>query len=189
MFQELANALGPGALQRLTLVLNHVLGQEPQATGRLRPHAGKQIHLQVLATPPVLPLPIPLPAPPDLPPLAWRVTPAGLLEWCGDEPPATPALTVRADLGDPLRLPLRLASGERPPTEVLGDAALAGDVNWLLQNLRWDVADDVERVLPAPAAALVLRVGPLLAGGLQAAVKGLQGLAALRPGPRGAAQS
>ena len=48
---------------------------------------------------------------PRRPPLAIRVTPAGLLEWCGMERDATPALTVR--LTEPVAFPylLLLVSG------------------------------------------------------------------------------
>ena len=46
----------------------------------------------------------------------------------------------------------RALGGTPPPVQIDGDAQLAGDVNWLLLNLRWDVAADLERLFgPTPA--------------------------------------
>ncbi len=172
MFQSLGQQAEAAVLDRLTLLLNHLLLQEPQAARQLLPHAGKTVLLQLQADPP------PRWAPP-LPPLpnpAWRVTPAGLLERCeGDT--AAAELTLRAELGDLPRLPLRLAAGQRPEVSVQGDADLAAAVNWLLQNLRWDAAADLERVLPPPAAAALVAIGRTVASGLQTA---LQAAASLR---------
>ncbi|MFO1287158.1 MAG: hypothetical protein U1F49_11870 [Rubrivivax sp.] len=74
MFDALANLLAPPVLERLTLLLNHVLRAEPAASARLAAHSGRTFSMQLANWPPLLPVP---------PALAWRVTPAGLLEWCG----------------------------------------------------------------------------------------------------------
>jgi ubiquinone biosynthesis protein UbiJ len=81
MLHTLQQMFAPAVLERLTLLLNHVLGGETVATQRLLPHAGKVVQLELTAWPSLLP-------PPPL--LAWRVTPAGLLEWCGPDPRAAP---------------------------------------------------------------------------------------------------
>src|SRR5690242_15988560 len=47
MLNSLNTLLMPAALERLTLVVNHVLASEPVATGRLRPHAGRCIAFQL----------------------------------------------------------------------------------------------------------------------------------------------
>ncbi len=172
MFQSLGSQAEAAVLDRLTLLLNHLLMQEPQAARQLLPHAGKSVLMQAQAEPP----PAWAPPLPRLPDLAWRITPAGLLERCGDDTTA-PDLTLRVALGHLPQLPLRLAAGQRPDVDIQGDAELAAAVNWLLQNLRWDLANDLERVLPPPAAALLLAAGRALAGGLQAA---LQAATALR---------
>jgi ubiquinone biosynthesis protein UbiJ len=154
--------LAPALMARLSLLINHVLGREPVAMERLRPHAGRLILVAVEDRPAWLP-------PPPL--LAWRVTPAGLLEWCPKEAEAgadAADLQVRLTLGSPWQRVMELLSGQRPPVRVEGDAALAGTVDWLFGNLRWDVADDVQRLM-----------GPLAAQGLADAASGVrQALAA-----------
>lgn len=68
----------------------------------------------------------------------------------------------------------RLAlAGQRPQVEIEGDAALAGDVNWLVTNLRWDIADDVERLLGPAAAQALTQAAQVLRGVLQQARDGL----------------
>ena len=76
MLHSLQAVLAPALAERLTLVINHVLSSENVATQKLRPHAGRTLSLALNQWPGLLPPP---------PALAWRVTPAGLLEWCGVE--------------------------------------------------------------------------------------------------------
>ena len=45
-----------------------------------------------------------------------------------------------------------------------------------MQNLRWDVAADLERVFPPPLAQGLHRAGSALARALRAAVQGASGL-------------
>jgi len=176
MLQALHNLLAPAAMDRLTLVVNHVLSSEAAATDRLRPHAGRRIALQPRGWPSLLP---------PLPTLAFVVTPAGLLEWAGREPtgPSAPGLTdadltVRFDATNPARLLANAVTGETPAVDIDGDAQLATDVNWLMQNLRWDVEADLERVLGPAAAHQVYRLGSAVARAVRAA---LQGAASLAP--------
>ncbi len=165
--------LAPSVVERLTLVVNHVLGGEVAATDRLRPHAGRRIELQFTAWPSLLPAP---------PALVWRVTPAGLLEWQGMQPEPGADLQVRLDASNPAALAARLLAGEPPSLQIDGDAQLAGDINWLSQNLRWDVAADLERLFGPAVAQQIHRAGQALAGALRAAVRGAQGLGErLRP--------
>lgn len=165
--------LAPAVLERLTLVINHVLGSEPVATGRLCPHAGRRIELELQGWPKLLPAPSGL---------AWRVTPAGLLEWQGLVPQAGADLQVRMDASNPAALLARLLAGEAPTLNIEGDAQLAGDINWLVQNLRWDVAADLERFFGPVLAQQLHRAGRALAAALRTAVRGAQGLGErLRP--------
>jgi ubiquinone biosynthesis protein UbiJ len=160
MLHSLQAQFTPLLAERLTLVINHVLNGESVATERLRPHAGRSLALVITSWPKLLP-------PPPL--LAWRVTPAGLLEWCGSEALAEPAdLTVRLDAPNPALMLARALTGETPAVQVDGDAQLAGDVNWLLQNLRWDVAADLERLFGPVVARQLHLVGSALARGLRA---------------------
>jgi ubiquinone biosynthesis protein UbiJ len=171
MLNALHNLFAPAAMARTTLVLNHVLTAEPAATERLRAHAGRRIELQPQAWPSLLP---------PLPRLAFAITPAGLLDWDADGTGTTADLTVRFDASNPALLAARALTGETPAVEIDGDAQLAADVNWLLQNLRWDVEADLERVLPPAAAHQIFRLGGGLARAVRAAVQAAAGLAARR---------
>jgi ubiquinone biosynthesis protein UbiJ len=167
MLNSLQEVLAPAFAERLTLVLNHVLGAEAVATERLRPHAGRTLALTLAGWPALLPRP---------PALAWRVTPAGLLEWCGAESLPTPDLGVQIDASNPALLLVRAVGGALggppPAVQIEGDAQLAGDVNWLIQNLRWDVAADLERLFGAPVAQQLHQAGRSVAAGVKAALKG-----------------
>jgi ubiquinone biosynthesis protein UbiJ len=149
--------LAGAAVSRLALLANHVLASEPAATERLKPFAGRVLEMQLRQWPAVLP---------PWPPLVFRITAAGLLEWAEAEAEAeaeTPAqaaadLTVSVDASNPALLAWQgmasLWGQPKPAIEVAGDAALAAEVNWLAENLRWDVADDLQRILgPGPALA------------------------------------
>lgn len=172
MLHALQELFAPAAMSRTTLVLNHVLASEAVATERLRAHAGRRIEIQPQAWPTLLPA---------LPRLAFAITPAGLLDWDGQGDATRPAdLTVRFDASNPALLAARALSGETPQVDIGGDAQLATDVNWLLQNLRWDVEADLERVLGPAAAHQVYRLGSGLARGVRAAAQAAASLAARR---------
>ena len=57
-----------------------------------------------------------------------------------------------------------------------GDAALATDLNWLFDNLRWDVQDDLARIVGQAPARELARVGAGVAAGLREAVSTVSGL-------------
>lgn len=171
MLHNLNALMAPALMERLTLVVNHVLAAEPVATERLRVHVDKLMRVELGGWPALLPAP---------PQLAFRVTAAGLVEWCPDDLPAD--LMVRLDGSNPAALALRMLSGEPPPVTIAGDAALAAEVDWLLKNLRWDVESDLERLFgPLPARELH-RLGSWLARGLRQGFKGAASAAQrLRP--------
>jgi ubiquinone biosynthesis protein UbiJ len=154
--------LAPPVLERLTLVLNHILRSEPAATARLQPYAGRRLVMRLEGWPALLPPP---------PPLHWAVTPAGLLEWGGlAGAEAAPDLRIVVDAANPAALMARALAGERPAVQIEGDAALAAEVGWLLQNLRWDVAADLERFFGPVVAHQLHQAGRALARGLRAAL-------------------
>jgi len=159
MLQTARSSVLPAAIQRLTLLVNHLLAAEPAAMQRLQPHSGKCLRVTLTDWPSLLPVP---------PVLAFRVTPAGLLESSDEAEVAGEAdLQLRIAAANPAMLMLRLAAGERPAVEVQGDAQLAADVNWLAENLRWDLEGDLARVVgPLPARQLAA-LGSALAGGLR----------------------
>ena len=160
MLPSLRALVIPEALRRLTLLINHVLSGEPVATQRLLPHIGKRLQVELVGWPPFLPPP---------PMVAFRVTPAGLLEWCEDmvAPSDTPAaLHLSVAAANPALLLAQLASGERPDVGIQGEAQFAADVHWLADNLRWDIEADLARIAgPGPARQLA-SLGKALAAGL-----------------------
>ena len=161
MLQNLNALLAPALMDRLVLVVNHVLSAEPQAVQRLLPHRDRVLRLDLLQWPRLLPAP---------PPLAFRITPAGLVEWCRE--PVDADLRVHLEAGNPAALALKLVGGAMPALVIEGDAQLAADVDWLLKNLRWDVADDLERLFGPAVAHQLHRLGSGLAQGLRTAMQG-----------------
>lgn len=147
MLEVLPHALHSALAQRLVLGLNHLLVREPAAQARLKPHAGKRVVLRLEG--------LPSWAPPA-PPMAWWITPAGLLELAADEAEGAPALKIHLDLSQPAAVAARLALGERPDTQVSGETALATDMQWLLENLRWDARTDIESVFGPTAAGVAM---------------------------------
>jgi ubiquinone biosynthesis protein UbiJ len=169
MFHSLNSLLGTAAIERLTLFVNHLLASEPVATDRLRAHAGRcmQLHFEGWPTPL-----------PPLPTTAFRVTPAGLIEWCGTELPTEPDLRVSIDASNPALAMAQALAGTRPTVEIAGDAAFATDLNWLFDNLRWDVQDDLAGVVGAAPAREITRIAGGIAAGLREAVRTLSSLVA-----------
>ena len=171
MFHAFTSSLQAAAVERVTLLLNHVMATEPVFPGRLRAHEGRAVRLQLDAWPPLLP---------TLPQLCFRVTPAGLFEWCGNEPMADVDLRVRLDAANPALAVAQWATGEPPRVEVQGDAQLAADLSWVAEHLRWDVQDDLARIVGQAPAHELARVGRALAGGLREAAGRFSGRAASR---------
>jgi ubiquinone biosynthesis protein UbiJ len=68
----------------------------------------------------------------------------------------------------------------RAPMEVRGDVGLAAEVSWLAEHLRWDIEDDLARVIGDAPAHQLAQIG-------RAVVQGVQGLLQrVRPAPRSA---
>ncbi len=143
---SLSPLLMPALQDRLVLLINHVVSREPIAAQRLRPLAGRGLVVTLAGWPSVLP------AAPDL---VLGVTPAGLFERL-DSPPAGPGgLRIELDASNPAKLALGALSGEAPRVSVQGDAAFAGEMHWLMDNLRWDIEDDLAGIVgPLPARQL-----------------------------------
>ena len=177
MLNAITSSFGAAAMARVTLLLNHVIASETVATDRLKAHAGRSVQLLWTGWPSLLPPP---------PPVAFGVTPAGLLEWLGDTPPDVADLRVSLDASNPARLAAQWVAGERPSVNIEGDSAFAADVSWLIDNLRWDIEDDLARVVGQGPARQMARAGALLGSGVSLAAKAAQGLAvrAAGGGPR-----
>jgi len=179
MLHSFQTLLQASVMERLTLVANHVIAAEPVAQQRLQAHRGHTFALQLVGWPTLLPAP---------PSMAFAVTPAGLLEWVADGAVGLPDLRLFLDASNPMRSFGELLQGTRPRIDIDGDAALAADLSWMMENLRWDVTDDLAKIIgPGPAHELA-RVMRAIAGGLKQAVDALKvvvgKLATAVPNPR-----
>jgi ubiquinone biosynthesis protein UbiJ len=166
MFPDLRALLAPAVVERLTLLINHVLASEEPASRRLLAHQGRVLRFELVDWPRLLPAP---------PALAFRVTPAGLVEWCPEVEACD--LRVRLVAANPAGLALGALSGSMPPLDIEGDAQFATDVDWLAKNLRWDLAADLERLFGPAVAHELERVGSMFAKGLRSAVESAAALA------------
>lgn len=76
-------------------------------------------------------------------------------------PTGTPVdLTLHVTDSDPLQMIRTVLSGQKPPVHVEGDVQLAAEINWLVDHLRWDVEEDLSRLIgdvPAHAIADLAR--------------------------------
>lgn len=147
------------AVPQLILLLNHVVSTEEAALARLRPHAGRHLRLECQG-PAVFPA---------MPPLVVEITPAGLLEWVEHAESVPTDLCIALDASQPASVFLEGLRGQRPRVDVSGDAALAGDINWLIENLRWDIEDDLALVVGPVMAREMVRWGTVLGSGLREA--------------------
>jgi ubiquinone biosynthesis protein UbiJ len=119
--------------QRVVLFLNHVLMQEPEATDRLVRQKGRIARVQWRAYS-----------------MALVITPAGLFNLAPQG--AVPDLQLEVTDASPLSLAQVALRGDKPSIRIEGDVQLAADINWLVDHVRWDVEEDLARVIgDAPA--------------------------------------
>ena len=171
MFQSVQTLVQGAVLERLALLINHVLSAEPVAMARLQRHSGSTVLIGFKGWPSLLPA---------LPVVAFRISPAGLVEWLRETPPSAPELRIEIDMANPAAVLAQALTGERPNVEIAGDAEFASDVNWLIDNLRWDVEDDLARVIGAAPAREISRLARAVADGLRKAVRTVRGATAHR---------
>jgi len=122
-------------INRVLLFLNHVLMQEPEAMRRLARQKGQRIQLQWQKFS-----------------LQLSPTPAGLLERMPVE-----GFDLRLTVTDesPLAIANALMRGDKPSVRIEGDVQLAAEINWLMDHVRWDVEEDLARLIgDAPAHTL-----------------------------------
>jgi ubiquinone biosynthesis accessory factor UbiJ len=147
----------PAVQSRLVLILNHVLSREPVATQRLRAHAGRRVRVEASGLPALLP---------SLPPMSVAVTPAGLFELATED--LTADLSLRVQAPAPAQWLATLSGQVAPQVQIEGDAALAGEMQWLVDNLRWDIEADLAQAIGPAAAHQAMRVGRAIAAALRA---------------------
>ncbi len=121
---------------RIVLFLNHVLMQEKAAQDRLRRQKGKPVKMQWGEFH-----------------LTLSPTAAGLLERAA--PDVQPELRVTLTQTSPLALAQTVLAGDKPGVDIQGDVQLAAEVAWLVDNVRWDLEEDLSRFVgDAPAHTL-----------------------------------
>ncbi len=142
VFQKVSTSLQPPAWavqevqRRIVLLLNHVLMQEPQAMQRLARQKGRVALFH------------------------WRefqfklqLTPAGLLDLAAADVPSD--LTLAVTEASPLALVQAALAGDKPAVRIEGDVQLAAEINWLVDHVRWDLEEDLARLIgDAPAHGL-----------------------------------
>ena len=114
--------------QRLVLFLNHVLMQEPQAMERMVRQSGRVARVQWRQFS-----------------LALLVTPAGLFNLA--ETGSAPDLCLDVLDTNPIALAQAALRGDKPGIRIEGDVQLAADLQWLAENVSWDVEEDLARVI------------------------------------------
>jgi len=151
--------------QRIVLLLNHVLQQEPQAMARLIEQKGRRIGFQCGPFS-----------------LELSITPAGLFDLAQEEEGGEPDLFLRVQDGHPWRLMQILLRGDKPAMDVAGDVMLAAEVNWLVDHVRWDVEEDLARIMGDVAAHALMAA---IKAAVQALRAWVQGGAANKQGAQG----
>lgn len=148
---------------RLLLLLNHVLMQEQEAQQRLARKKGSVIHVRWGLF--LLPL---------------RVTAAGLAE--RESAGRAPDLVLSLEGQQPWEVARQVMAGHKPPVQIEGDVQLAAELAWLVDNLRWDVEEDLARLLGDVAAHSLVEASRKLMAALKSAL-------AAAPSPLGTARS
>jgi ubiquinone biosynthesis protein UbiJ len=134
--------------QRLVLFLNHVLMQEKEAQTRLARKKGSVIHLRWGAFA-----------------LDLLITPAGLTDRATSTLPAD--LTLSVAMEAPWVVAQSVLEGKAPPVKIEGDVQLAAELGWLADNLRWDVEEDLSRILGDVPAHAIAGAGQRLLAALR----------------------
>ncbi|PTT18057.1 hypothetical protein DBR12_16170 [Acidovorax sp. HMWF029] len=125
--------------QRLVLFLNHVLMQEKEAMDRLVRQKGRVSRVQWRVYS-----------------LALVVTPAGLFNLAPEA--AVPDLRLEVTETSPLSLAQGALRGDKPAIRIEGDVQLAAEINWLVDHVRWDIEEDLARVIGDAPAHTVAQV-------------------------------
>ena len=119
--------------QRVVLLLNHVLMQEREAMARLLAQRGRVARVQWRQSF-----------------MALQITPAGLFNLAADG--AVADLQIEVTEPSPLALAQAALRGDKPTIRIQGDVQLAGEIQWLADHVRWDIEEDLARLLgDAPA--------------------------------------
>ena len=125
--------------RRIVLFLNHVVMQEPEAQARLERQKGRIVLAQWRKFT-----------------LCLQITPAGLFDLAPAPQPAAD-LTLTVEDESPLSLAQAAARQQKPKVRIEGDVQLAAEINWMADHLRWDVEEDLARVIGDVPAHTIAR--------------------------------
>jgi ubiquinone biosynthesis accessory factor UbiJ len=139
---------------RMVLLLNHVLQSEPQAMERLKRQSGKRVHFVWRSFS-----------------LLLKATPVGLLDLDDPTQSTAPDLTLTLTQTAVADLAASLAAEQTPPMRIEGDVQLAAEVGWLTQHVRWDIEDDLARVVGNVPAHTLGQLGRAVAAALKGLLK------------------
>lgn len=105
------------------------------------------------------------------------VTPAGLFDLAVPGMPADLTLVVTEE--SPLDLAKAALQGQKPAVRIDGDVQLAAEVNWLVDHVRWDLEEDISRLIgDVPAHWLMQAVRSMVSALRQFSGKRLTGTSA-----------
>jgi ubiquinone biosynthesis accessory factor UbiJ len=79
--------------------------------------------------------------------------------WSSDAASDDPDLTLRLAMPTLQQLLAGLSGGAAPDVRIDGAAAVAADMHWLADNLRWDIEADLAQVVGLMPARLAMSVG------------------------------
>ena len=126
---------------RIVLLLNHILQQESEAMQRLARQQGRIVKF------------------------AWQdytlfltATSVGLLALASQHVTEKSKVDLLLEITDTdiTALGKKLMQGDTPNVRIEGDIQLAAEVQWLAQNVRWDLEDDLARIVgDVPAHHLI----------------------------------
>ncbi len=132
---------------RLLLLVNHVLSQEPEAMRRLARHKTKRLQVDGGGVG-----------------LCWEISGIGLFMRADTTRVVEPDLRVAVIETQWAALLKTVASGAQPEVKIFGDVLLAAEIGWIRDHVRWDIEADVARVIgDVPAVNLTRIVKGLIA--------------------------
>lgn len=117
---------------RIILLLNHVLQQEPEAMQRLARQKGRVVKF------------------------AWQqftllltATPVGLVAVAAKPFDSNPKIDLLLEITDTnvADISQKIMRGDKPHVRIEGDIQLAAEVQWLTQHVQWDLEDDLARII------------------------------------------
>ena len=88
---------------------------------------------------------------------------------------ATPDLLLTVTDTSPLDLAKNALKGDKPGVRIEGDVQFAGEVNWLIEHVRWDAEEDLSRFIGDAPAHTIANIGRGMAQALRNFVGKLPG--------------